>query len=249
MNRWALWSFLFLLAAMFFAWETYRAWTAPILLPGKSPGASASLPGLHTASQDNAARASEKEIGTAAILARPVFRPDRRPYQGSEAGGSPLRNYEAELSRLSLIGVILQGEMMKAVVVGISSAPAERWEVGPGDALPGFTVKKIQEDGVLLSADGREFLLPLYAGAPKSQRGGPLRTEVSSAPAPSPARAPGGSPAQPSRQSTTPATAPAIPPQFIPPSPSPRITPPAGSGQAAEILRNRMRRTFKPRTR
>ena len=58
-----------------------------------------------------------------------------------------------------------------------------------GDALPGFTVKEVGVEGLLLTADGREFLLPLYAGAPTAA-GGAVRTETIRRNAPPPAPAP-----------------------------------------------------------
>jgi hypothetical protein len=95
--------------------------------------------------------------------------------------------------------------------------------------LEGFMVKEVRMDGLLLAADGREFLLPLYAGAPTAAPGA-LRTEAprrdaapkSIAPPASavpsrpaelapPSRAPGASPAPFSS-----GTPPAMTPRYIP---------------------------------
>jgi hypothetical protein len=127
------------------------------------------------------------------IVARPVFRPDRQPFR-EEAVQIPQRNYEAELGRFTLLGVLLLGKDKKGVVVGKGGAGRdERWEVAPGDSLPGFSVKDVGTEGLTLTADGRDFLLPLYAGGPKGPPGkAPGRTEVAppSAPAPPPQAAP-----------------------------------------------------------
>jgi hypothetical protein len=119
----------------------------------------------------------------ASIVARPLFRPDRKAYR-EEAVQVPRRNYEAELTRFKLLGVLLLGKDRKGIVVGKGgTGREERWEVMPGDSLPGFTVKEIGTDGVTLTADGREFLLPLYAGAPKGPTGQPpARTMGASSP-------------------------------------------------------------------
>jgi hypothetical protein len=146
----------------------------------------------------------------ASIVAKPVFRPDRRPFQ-ENASTVPSRNYEQELSRFTLLGVLLLEDMKKAVITGNTPGRPERYEVGPGESLPGFEVKEIQQEGVLLTADGKEFLLPLYAGAPKVQGPGGLRTELPPPQAPAASLPAGQSrpPAAPVRAETGAATAPA----------------------------------------
>lgn len=172
MRRMALLVPLFFLAALFFGWKTYEAWTAP-------PEAGLRAPAPVAGPGPVAAVETEQDIpGTlAAIVARPLFRPDRRPYQ-ENAAAAPRRNYESELSGFTVLGVLQVGEIGMGVVTGKTGGRYERYEVGPGDSLPGFTVKEIQSDGILVAADGKEFALPLYAGAPKAPPGGTLRTEV-----------------------------------------------------------------------
>jgi hypothetical protein len=116
----------------------------------------------------------------AAVAARPIFRPDRQPFreQGSGASG---RNYESELSRYTLLGVLGFGDAPVGVVVGKAGNKGERWEVRKGDPLPGFTVEEVGMEGLRLTADGREFLLPLYAGPPTTAR--PVTSPTSAAPA------------------------------------------------------------------
>ena len=63
------------------------------------------------------------------------------------------------------------------LVVSKSGPRSDRWEVKVGDSLPGFKVKEVRTDALALTAEGREFLLPLYAGGPTAT-GGALRTDV-----------------------------------------------------------------------
>jgi hypothetical protein len=236
------WGVLFLAASLFFGWETYRAWTVPVG-SGPSPAAPLSPKKWQAGSRDSDPREAEVAAGLAAVLARPVFRPDRRPFKDDGAVGVPTRNYEAELSRFRLVGVILQGERSTAVVVGKTSGSAERWEVVPGDTFSGFTVRTVGEEGVQLAADGREFLLPMYEGQPKSPGSGPLRTEVATPPTAQPAGRTGASPPQPQN-----------PPASMSPQPPPAVgtsSSPVGGINQAEILRNRirMRRTIRPANR
>lgn len=246
MNRPGRWGVLFLAASLFFGWETYRAGTAPVG-SGSSPPASFSPKMRQAGSRGSEPREAEVAAGLAAVLARPVFRPDRRPFRDDGAVGVPARNYDAEISRFRLVGVILQGERSTAVVVGKTSGPAERWEVVPGDTLPGFTVRTVGEEGVRLAADGREFLLPMYEGQPKSRGSGPLRTEVAAPPkAPPGVQAAGRTGASPPQPRTLPASVPPQLPPAVGTSPSP-----VGGINQAEILRNRirMRRTIRPANR
>jgi len=165
------------LLGLFFGGEAYRAWTGPVAQTATAPpvaGAAAFGP-----SRSEAAPPADLSGLVTAIMARPLFRADRRPFQ-ENAAVLAKRNYDAELSRFTLLGVLLLENEKKGVVVGKGGAgKEERWEVAPGDALPGFTVKEIGFNGMTLTADGREFLLPLYAGGPKGPAGqAPARTEV-----------------------------------------------------------------------
>ncbi len=180
MNRVALWILVSAAAAVFFGWEAYRAWTEPVL-PGEEARAGETLsrpaPAIPPGGPGDAVYS-----GLSSIVARPVFRPDRRPFQ-EESAADPQRNYDAELARYTLIGVLMDGDEKKAVVVSKGPGATERWEVGAGDSLGDFTVKEVGPDGLVLVADKRELTLPLYAGGPKAVRGAPIRTEVAPAPA------------------------------------------------------------------
>ena len=170
-----------------------------------------------------------------AVVARPVFRPDRQPFREQAASAVPARNYETELSRFTLLGVLGLGEGPVGVVTSKTGNKTDRWEVKAGDALPGFTVQEVGMEGLRLTSDGREFLLPLYAGAPTAAAGA-LRTETTRRDATHPNVAPGipgstkpaisgASPGPAS--STTPAPAqPRTIPSPAQPRPGPEYTPP-----------------------
>jgi hypothetical protein len=214
------------LLALLFGWETRQALRA-------TPGG-----------QDNAAPAPagawqpgvtaldpqpppDPTPAAAAVAARPLFRPDRQPFR--EQGPGAARNYETELSRYTLIGVLGFGEEPVGVVVGKAGNKGERWELKAGDPLPGFTVKEVGMEGLRLTADGKEFLLPLYAGPPTAAAGA-LRTDVPRRDADSPKA---GSPTPPSVPS--PPMVPArgtVARQPVPAAPAPPPVPVPGTSPA-----------------
>jgi len=213
----------FALLAFFSGWETWRAWHAP--LPAADNGArSAGAFWQPGATVPDPSPPPEFASMIAAVNARPIFRADRKPF--GEDGGS-LRAYDQELSRFSLIGILVFGDEQKGLVVSKAGNRSDRWELKAGDSLPGFTVKEVRTDGLALTADGREFLLPLYAGPPTAT-GGALRTDVQrrdAAPVPQPAASPAtASPSKPIPAPTPPAPAVQGMPQPTPgpPGPAPR---------------------------
>jgi hypothetical protein len=209
------------LLALFFGWRTQQALDAPApagdnaartATTGWQPGAPAPDP---PPPPDTAA-------AVAAVKDRPLFRADRRPFT---EGTASARNFDAELSRLSLIGILAIGDDQKGIVVSKGGTRSERWEVKAGDELPGFQVKEVRIDGLAVTAEGREFLIPLYAGPPTAAGGGPVRTEVlrKEPPPEQPAAAPAPAPAQPR---PGPIQRP-VPPQRAPPAVQP--APPSGT--------------------
>lgn len=214
-------------AASFFGWETYKAWTATDR-PADPPAgfAPASRPEVAT---DNVSRDGDLSVQLAVIVTKPLFRSDRQPFHENAAVVG--RNYEGELARFSLVGILLQGDARKGLVLSTAGGRQERWEVGAGDSIPGFTVREVQTDGLALSADGKNFLLPLYAGGPKGQPGGSLRTEIApgipGTQTPAASRAPSPSPnvnfpgaALPSPNVNIPAAQPSAPAVVPPPAPA-----------------------------
>jgi hypothetical protein len=224
-------------AAIFFGWRAYEAWTRPLGAEGPPPSNPAVVPiGV---SQEEGSPPPDLSAPVASIVARPVFRPDRRQFREETAAQTPKRNYEAELGRFTLLGVLLLGKEKKGVVVG-KGGPGreERWEISPGDSLPGFIVKDVGTEGVTLTADDRDFLLPLYAGGPKGPPGkAPGRTEV----------APSSVPAAPP-PAASPQPPPAVRPGTVPAAPADNVySPPARALPTREspFLRRRGR-TIRP---
>ena len=219
------------LLALLFGWETRQALratpggqdnAAPAPAGAWQPGVSAPDPQLPP----------DPTPAAAAVSARPLFRPDRQPFR--EQGPGAARNYETELSRYTLIGVLGFGDAPVGVVVGKAGNKGERWELKAGDPLPGFTVKEVGMEGLRLTADGQEFLLPLYAGPPTAATGA-VRTETTRRDASQPTAAPGSAAparpvalpasAAPARPAGFPSAAPATaaapaPAQTVPPPPA-----------------------------
>lgn len=230
MRRPALATLALSLLALFFGWETRQALRETPGGQDNTATASAGVwqPGL---SAPDPQPPPDPAPAAAAIMARPLFRPDRQPFREQSAA---VRNYEAELSRYTLLGVLGFGDAPVGVVVGKAGSKGERWEVKRGDSLQGFKVKEVGMEGLRLTADGKEFLLPLYAGAPTAAAGS-LRTETPrrnaaqpAATAGFPASAKPGAPAVLPRPATPPGSiVPSRPPGF-PAAPAPSVTPPPG---------------------
>ena len=92
--------------------------------------------------------------------------------------------------------------------------------------MPGFTVKEVGVEGMLLTADGREFLLPLYAGPPTAAAGA-VRTENLRRDAAPPAAAPGSpASAKPAASGAPPGPAAMPAPTPAQPRAAPAYTPP-----------------------
>jgi hypothetical protein len=173
------------LLALLFGWETRQALRATPGGQNNAATAEAWQPGI---SAPDPQPPPDPAAAAAAVVARPLFRPDRQPFR--EQAGSPFsaRNYEAELSRFTLLGVLSFGDELKGLVVSRIGGRTDRWELKAGESFPGFTVKEVRADGLLVTADGQEFQLPLYAGSPTATWG-VLRTDVPKA-APAAASAP-----------------------------------------------------------
>ena len=173
MRRPALATLALSLLALLFGWETRQAMRTT---PGGADNAVAARTGSWQPGLPAPDPQPPPDPGpmVSAVTARPLFRPDRQPFREQTAGVS-LRNYEAELSRYTLLGVLSFGDAPFGVVVGKLGNKGERWEVKKGDSFQGFRVEGVGLEGLRLTADGKEFLLPLYAGAPTAS-GGAVRT-------------------------------------------------------------------------
>ena len=217
------------LLALLFGWETRQALRAT---PGGQDNAAPAWTWQPGVSAPDPQPSPDPTPAAAAVMARPLFRPDRQPFREQAASTAPARNYETELSRFTLLGVLGFGDEPVGVVAGKTGNKSDRWELKAGDALPGFTVREVGVEGLLLTADGREFLLPLYTGPPTAAAGA-LRTEIPRRDAAQPAPAPGsivpakpGAPPAPAAASPPPRPGPTTPPQIrAQPSATPRYTP------------------------
>jgi len=105
----------------------------------------------------------------------PLFRSDRRPYTEAAGArrGTSMRNWPGSPDRDHGDRGRHEGNRGEQGVLQHGAL-----EVKVGDDLPGFKVKAIRTEGLAVTAEGREFLLPLYAGPPTAAGGGPVRTEV-----------------------------------------------------------------------
>jgi hypothetical protein len=222
------------LLALLFGWETRQALRGS---PGGQDNAAPAPAGTWQpgVSAPDPQPPPDPTPVAAAVAARPLFRADRQPFREQVASQVAARNYETELSRFMLLGVLGFGDGPVGVVTMKTGNKTDRWELKAGDALPGFTVKEVGMDGMRLMSDGREFLLPLFAGAPTAA-GGAVRTEATRGSATNPTLAPGipasakpaASGARPGA-AALPATAPAQArpdPDYIPPDRPPPVRPP-----------------------
>ncbi len=229
---------LLMLAVAFLGWETYQAWIAPAA--PDLPAVGEALKGSGTGG-DNAAgqtSAADPAAAVSAITTRPLLRPDRQPFrEAAFVATAPQRNYEAEMARFIVVGILPIDGKEKAVVVRKGNGSgSERWELAAGDPLPGFVVKAVRPEGVLLTADKKDFLLPLYAGGPRPGAGG-LRTEVA------PVHPAAGSTQPPQGAALAPFVPQGVPPPAIPVR-SPAVISPSGqfeAGQSSEAGGNRIR--------
>ena len=177
-------------AAIYFGVQTKQAMDRPFPGPGDN-AASVTIGSPARVGIAGKSPLSDASSAVSAISARPLFRIDRRPYRELPPPQPPQRDYAAELSRFRLVGVMANGGALSGLVVFSSGTRMERLELRPGDNLPGFVVKEVQPDGLLLEANNRRFPLPMFSGAPTpAQR---VRTEgpAKGAATPAPARPPG----------------------------------------------------------
>jgi hypothetical protein len=218
------------LLALLFGWETRQALEAT---PGRQDNSATAPAGVWQpgVSAPDPQPPSDPTQASSAVAARPLFRPDRQPFREQ---GASARNYDAELSRYTLLGVLGFGDAPYGVVVGKAGSKGERWEVKKGDPFQGFTVKEVAMEGLRLMADGKEFLLPLYAGAPTAA-GGAVRTEAGRRDAAQAPPAPGFPASVPRAAAPVPRAAAPVP-QAAAPAPAPGFAP------SASPLSRRMRR-------
>lgn len=155
MNRTALWpAGLAALLAVIVLAELVAPQDAAPALPAKSASAAATATG-----QDAAGLAAS---WSATILARPIFRPDRRPEKAAPVAA-------AEMPRLTAI-VITQSGASAIFVADDGTATA----VKPGGLVDGQVVKSITAGTVTLtSPTGDSILRPQFGAAQESSQTAP----------------------------------------------------------------------------
>jgi hypothetical protein len=97
-----------------------------------------------------------------ATIERPLFTPSRRPAAPEQAASVGIA------SRYRLQGLVIAGAARHAIVSPVAGGPA--LELGPGDAVAGWTVTRIEHDRVVLSSPAGEATLALERAAPAAPR-------------------------------------------------------------------------------
>ena len=97
----------------------------------------------------------------AAASERPLFSPSRRPPTAEQRGTSALEE------RYRLLGLVIAGKAKRALVGEI--AGGRRFEVGEGDAIEGWAVKRIERDAVVFASPAGETTLMLRNGGPPAK--------------------------------------------------------------------------------
>ena len=103
----------------------------------------------------------------AAITSRNMFSPDRKEWEhiSLEAGPSQVEDLDEALAKksgLSLMGVIIAGDIKKALLKGTKGTTFLK----EGDELDGYKVVGIEPKRVVMSLNGREFAVTLYKKIP-----------------------------------------------------------------------------------
>jgi len=96
-----------------------------------------------------------------ATIERPLFAPSRRATSPGQAATLGIA------SRYRLQGLVIAGAARHAIIAPIAGGPA--LELGEGDALEGWTVKRIEHDRVVLSSATGEATLALERAAPSKR--------------------------------------------------------------------------------
>jgi len=152
--------------SVLFGWKAQKAWFSPTVAID-----SAKRPSIDLGPVDlSPVLRKDLYSSVAAISTRSLFRPDRSFFSEGEPGD------ERDLARLSMIGLMTFGGKIKGIVIAKDNPQSERWELQEGDSFMRFKVKEVKENGIVLVTDGKELLLPLYAGSPAADESS-LRTQ------------------------------------------------------------------------
>jgi hypothetical protein len=94
----------------------------------------------------------------AATMERPLFSPSRRPPTApAPSGAGPLA------ARYRLQGLVIAGHARRALIADVGGT--RRFELGEGDAIEGWVVKRIDRDAVVFASPAGEATLTLSHAA------------------------------------------------------------------------------------
>lgn len=112
------------------------------------------------------------EAAFAAIAARPLFSPTRRPPEGSADG--PTGPVSSDLSGYAVTGIVTSADGGVAILekTGVAAGQEPGLILSPGDTIEGWTVDAIREDRVVVLKDGerQELILRKDDDRPRLQR-------------------------------------------------------------------------------
>jgi hypothetical protein len=97
----------------------------------------------------------------AAISERPLFSPSRRAPAAEARGTSALEG------RYRLLGLVITGNTRRALIGEV--AGGRRFDVGEGEAIDGWSVKRIARDAVVFDSPAGEATLTLQNAAPTTK--------------------------------------------------------------------------------
>ncbi|MBY5934930.1 hypothetical protein KUV51_18145 [Tateyamaria omphalii] len=149
-------------AACLFAWQAFQTFRY---------GAPRVMPSIPEVSLPAAERQFEQaspidDTDFSQVLARPLFAPNRRPVSAVEtverrdASQSIAETTQSDiLPEVIVYGVAISGALSKAFLSIDASAPD--W-YGENDIISGWTLKKIEDNGVLLQSGTVELRIELY---------------------------------------------------------------------------------------
>ena len=130
------------------------------LRPRLAPPAAVANPPVAAANAASAAPAALPSLAPraefAAITERPLFSPSRRPDATAAVVGIA--------SRYRLLGTVVANEKGRALVAPVSGGRAI--ELGEGDALDGWTVRRVEHDRVLFASPAGEATLAVSQTEP-----------------------------------------------------------------------------------
>jgi len=251
MGRWTIANALLAVIVALLGFEIVRTWGRA--LPPVEVPANATLPpaapaphekGKRGAADKAAARGQQTPVAmVATIVDKDLFDPSRRPPAPDEVKVDATPPVTKPPDNVTVVGVRILGKDREVFVNDASQTPASARRLRAGDQVAGYTVKKIEATGIVLSSPSGDLVaMPLNvdkgkAGAGKGPTPGkppppPAVAGRPGLPAMSPALGPSGASPAAGIQAAPPPT----PPK--PPAPVPPAQPATPQPQAAQALGN-----------